>query len=352
MKLNKPTYRNELKIFSFTEALAAAEGKHRLLIGNGFSQACRKNIFSYGSLLEKANLSELMPSAKIAFEKLKTENFEVVIKSLKEASSLVKLYSNDQKASIDMKNDSDKLKEILVDTIAKNHPLDPNDLEESEFIFCRNFLRNFDAIYTTNYDLLLYWSLMHEDSETAKEMKIKCDDGFRHSEDQETSDYVTWEIENSDGQNIFYLHGALHLFESDTELQKYTWSRTGIKLIDQIRAALTNDYYPVIVAEGTSSQKMSRTMKSAYLQRGLKSLASCTGSLFIFGMALHENDNHILKSIRKGKVSQLWVGIYGDPNLKENKDLILRAKNLASDRSTKRPLEVNFFNSESVQVWR
>lgn len=91
---------------------------------------------------------------------------------------------------------------------------------------------------------------------------IKCDDGFRHPDGAENSEYVSWEIENSNEQNIHYLHGALHLFESEVELMKYTWSRTGTKLMDQINAALKNDFYPVIVAEGTSDQKMSRIMKS------------------------------------------------------------------------------------------
>lgn len=342
---------NELP--SFQSALEAAVGKKRLLLGNGFSQACRKDIFSYGSLFERADFSKLSPHAKKSFSALNTNNFEMVIKALRDSAVLTKIYAaNDTVIAAVMKSDSEGLKKILVDTISKSHPLQPSELTEDEFRLCRTFLKNFETIYTLNYDLLLYWTLMHETGIERVDDRIKCDDGFRHPDGQDdSSGYVTWEIENSNDQNIHYLHGALHLFESETELIKYTWSRTGIKLMDQINEALTKDLYPIIVAEGTSLQKTARIMKSSYLQRGLKSLASTTGSLFVFGMALHENDEHILKRIRKGKVSQIWVGIYGDPNTQDNKALKKRAMGLGSER-TKKALDVKFYDASTVAAWK
>jgi len=340
------------KLFSFSKALDEAKGKKKLLLGNGFSQACRKDIFSYGSLFDKAKFDELSKNARTAFDTMGTTNFEAVIKALKDASLLVKVYSpKDKELAATMKRDSQGLKKILVDTIAKNHPLQPSDLSHAEFSICRTFLKNFDAIYTLNYDLLLYWTLMHETGFEEENDLIVCDDGFRHPDGEDDSDYVSWEIENTNEQNIYYLHGALHLFESQTELMKYTWSRTGIKLMGQINEALRKDFYPLIVAEGTSDQKMARIMKSAYLQRGLKSLASVTGSLFIFGMALHENDDHILKRIRKGKMSQLWIGLYGEPTSAANKALKVRAQKLSESRSSKKPLEVKFFDAATAKVW-
>lgn len=239
-----------------------------------------------------------------------------------------------------------------MNTIANNHPLQPNQLTEDEFKHCRFFLKNFEAIYTLNYDLLLYWSLMHTTKDAETFEPIKCDDGFRHPDGSDSSDYVSWEMENSDQQNIHYLHGALHIFESDTELVKYTWSRTGVKLIDQISEALKEDRYPVIVAEGTSKQKVSRIMKSSYLQRSLKSLRNISGSLFVYGMALHENDEHVLKRIRKGKVNELWVGIYGDPKSKENVALRKRAIALSDERSIKKSLLVNFYDASTAKIWK
>lgn len=71
------------KLMSFSEALNKSNGKKRLLIGNGFSQACRKNIFSYGSLFEKADFSKLSTSAKASFKSLDTTNFKSIAFVLK-----------------------------------------------------------------------------------------------------------------------------------------------------------------------------------------------------------------------------------------------------------------------------
>ena len=46
--------------------------------------------------------------------------------------------------------------------------------------------------------------------------------------------------DNTDRQNIHYLHGALHLFDAGSELKKFTWVNTGRRLTEQIREALSN----------------------------------------------------------------------------------------------------------------
>jgi len=343
------------KLATFAEAIAsipARDGKH-LLLGNGFSQACRSDIFSYGSLLEKADFSNLSKTAKDSFNTLETTDFEVVIRTLRDSAKLVALYANDQKKLVSTLNgDAKKLKNLLVDTISKHHPANPSKLSDSEFSHGREFLRNFKNIYTLNYDLLLYWTLMHDLEGEKSFQKINFDDGFRHPDGEDESvTYVSWEVENSNKQNVYYLHGALHLFESDTELQKFTWTRTGVKLIDQINESLERESYPLIVAEGTSDQKMGRIMKSGYLQRGLKSLASIGGSLFVYGMSMSPNDEHILKRIEKSKISNLWIGVYGDPKAKSNKDMIARASALENMNGKKSPLSVKFYDAQSANVW-
>lgn len=282
-----------------------------------------------------------------------TTDFERVIRSLKDAAKLVKLYNESEKLlTKTLTSDAKELKSLLVNTISKHHPSDPTNLSDSEYRFGRVFLRNFNNIYTLNYDLLLYWTLMHEFDDESDEEKIIFDDGFRHPDGQDsTVPYVSWEVENSNKQNVYYLHGALHLFESDIELQKFTWTRTGVKLMTQVNESLDKGFYPLIVAEGTSAQKMSRIMKSGYLQRGLKSLASIGGALFIYGMSMSENDEHILKRVKKSKISTLWVGIYGDQTSANNKAIMNRALALGSNKSKNKALSVNFYDAASAKVW-
>ena len=339
-----------MRIISFNEALQNSESqsKRHLLLGNGFSIACRPNIFSYGRLFEQADFSQLPPSAHQVFEHLDTEDFEKVISILRDSAKILDVYDDSaERLAIRIKQDADSLREVLVQTLAMNHPAHPGEISESEFQFCKDFLKNFACIYSLNYDLLLYWVCMHtlEDDE-----KIISDDGFRKPYGNEEANYVTWEPNNSRSQNLWFLHGALHLFDAGYELRKYTWKNTNIRLIDQIRAALKSNLFPVFVSEGKSKEKVDRIRHNDYLAKASRSFSSISGALFIYGHSLAENDEHFLKSIEKGRVKQLYVGIYGDDKSKANKKIISRAMRMATLRK-KSDLEVFFFNAESAHVW-
>lgn len=61
------------------------------LLGNGFSIACRPDIFLYGKLYERADFSSLSPYTKNAFEALSTQDFERVIKALRDTKEIIKV---------------------------------------------------------------------------------------------------------------------------------------------------------------------------------------------------------------------------------------------------------------------
>lgn len=339
------------KILSFDEAVKQCWDPKKcphVLLGNGFSRALRNDIFAYDALLNRADFSELSPLARKAFEALKTSDFEVVIRSLRTAAELLRLYGPDlPELHLQFQKDADGLKEVLVRTIASNHPEYPGQISEVQYAACRRFLANFRIIYTFNYDLLLYWALMHDDVEP----ELESDDGFRSPDDDPDADYVTWDIEKTDRQNIYYLHGALHIFDAGSELKKYTWSRTGIRLIDQIRTAIDQHLYPVFVAEGESEQKLERIRHNDFLSRGYRSFAKITGTLFIHGHSLAPNDEHFLHLIEKGKLSRLFISVFGEPTSPANTQLIRRAEALAAARPPKRPLQVGFYDAASAHVW-
>jgi len=191
---------------------------------------------------------------------------------------------------------------------------------------------------------------MHSDGD---DLTITCNDGFHQPEDG-PEEYVIWEVGDVGSQNIFYLHGALHVFDAGTEIQKYTWCNTGIALVDQIRDALANNRYPIYVAEGSSDSKMQRIQHSAFLSRGLRSFSQINGSLFIYGHSLAPNDEHILKLIERGKTKTVYVSIYGDPKTRENQRIITRAEAfpISRDKSGRRnTLDVRFFDAASAKAW-
>lgn len=336
-------------VISFEKALKLSEAynKRHLLTGNGFSIACRPDIFVYGKLFEQADFSKLSPSARESFEALETTDFERVIRALRDATRLVHLYASNPNVKQQMESDADSLRDVLVSTIARSHPERPSDISESEYLSCRAFLDHFDNIYTLNYDLLLYWAVMH-----VPEGKFPTsDDGFRKSRDDLDADYVVWEPENSHDQNIHYLHGALHIFDAGAETQKYTWVNTGVRLIEQIRNALAREIYPIFVAEGSSREKVQRIKHSEFLAKAYRSFQSIGGCVFIYGHSLAENDEHFLRVLERGRVQHVFIGVYGDPSKPSAQAVIRRGLKMAAARTGKQKLEVTFFDAKSARVW-
>lgn len=341
-----------MNLMSFSDAIGQSKRYSRchLLLGNGFSIACRPDIFVYGKLFEQADFSALSTSAREAFAALATQDFERVIRALRDSSSLAAVYSASPDLAATMTRDADGLRNLLVSTIAANHPERPSDISDEEYRTCRQFLSNFCDVYTLNYDLLLYWAQMH----VSEDERITSDDGFRKPEDDYEARYVVWESHQSHAQNMWFLHGALHVFDSGIEVRKFTWVNTGIRLIEQIRDALERNLYPLFVSEGTSDEKLARIKHSDYLAKAYRSFESIGGCLFIYGHSLAPNDEHFLKLIERGKVERLYVGIYGDPDSPGNKAIIRRANLMPTARimAKRKPLEVAFYDTSTARVWR
>lgn len=337
------------KFISFDDALQSTNQKHmHILLGNGFSMSYERDIFAYSALFEKANFDGLSKYARNAFDQLGTTNFETVIKALLNSSTLTDLYeTSDKTLSKRFLSDAEGLKDVLVKSIAGNHPDLPISIPITAYQHCKKFLSHFEKFYSTNYDLLLYWTLMQD----IPEFPIKHLDGF-HTPKEGPNDYVVWDM-GQYKQNLFYLHGALHLFDTDIELQKYTWINTGIPLIQQIRSALNDHKYPLFVAEGTSNQKVAKIRHSDYLSRCLRSFREIGGTLFVYGFSFSENDKHITRQIEtNSKLKQLFISIYGDPNSQSNQSIINNVEAIQYSRREGYPIEIHFFDANTAQVWR
>ncbi|MRG70578.1 DUF4917 family protein [Alphaproteobacteria bacterium HT1-32] len=352
-------------IITFDAAILESNGcsKRHLLLGNGFSIGCRAEIFHYASLYGEADFSAI-PEVTAVFETLETQDFEIAIRALENASKLFPIYAPQTAAgSAKMLEHAEALKEILITTIAGNHPPNPNSINDPEFWSCRKFLSHFLAsekgghVFTLNYDLLLYWTLMHEDNPfDANAVPLRKNDSFGNDEDDPDADYVVWQGETSaHSANVHFLHGALHLFDAGAELQKYTWVRKGEPLVDQAREAIAADKFPLFVAEGTSAKKKKKIRHNAYLYQCFKVMTSNADQknhcFFIFGHSLARNDDHILRRLGRGRFKKLYVGLFGDPNNETNIKIIARAKAIATQRGDRNPLELAFFDSATANVW-
>lgn len=312
-------------------------------------------MFSYSALFDSVDWNDLVPVARESFDQIGTRDFEVSIEALQRASSIIQSNSIQEACaciddvSLTLDEAASGIKDALATVIASRHPDMPSAVKDKEYEFCRQFLGHFDAYYTLNYDLLLYWSLM----KTEIEPEIQHDDGFRMP-DTGPEDYVVWNSTSSHTQNVYYLHGACHLFDARTELQKYTWINTGIRIIEQVREELDRNHYPLVITEGSSDQKLARILHSAYLHKGYKSLASIGNPLFVYGWSMAENDEHILRAIRRSKTKKIAVSVYGDIGEEWNQILVERCDQLMREMESRRvgAPDLVFYSAETARVWR
>lgn len=335
------------KILTFNDVISNTNENNRfLLLGNGFSIAFDSKRFSFTSLLKSAIDEKIIienSAIHKMFQKLETADFEYIMRLLEDSYKTVTCYSND-KCSENIKKalieDAEKLKHYLVKIITNNHPEKITEIEEYKFINTMNFISNFKKIYTLNYDLLLYWTIIKFNE--SKKIDI-FKDGFGLSK----NDYHTISYKNkadNNGQNLYYLHGALHLFDNKTDFLKIKYNETR-SLTEQILEKLQQNIYPIFISEGTAENKKNKIIHNAYLNSAYKSLqtiGSKDSSLILFGTILKSNDEHILNAILDNNIKDIYIGINPD-KIEENKNIY----NLFEEKNK----NVHFYNYKTVLLW-
>lgn len=332
-----------MQLRTFEDCLKDSDKKKHLMLGNGFSMGAFPDIFNYKKLFEKL---EKMP-IKNLFHSIGTNDFEFVMRRLQETMETLHCYENSEKIRENIRTDIDSLKGALISVIAKSHPETPSKLLLQQYHNCRLFLKNFQGkIYTFNYDLILYWVFMHflDDGE----YPLKCNDGFR-SPKQKNQETVVWEIGQEHEQILYYLHGAMHIFSDGASIEKYTWVNTGMKIKDQVRRSINKGKFPVFISEGSTEHKITRIKKNGYLSRGLSSLKSISGNLFIYGHSLRDEDDHVFSVINSNnKVKNIYISLYGVLEKPDNQRIVEKF-NVWKESYPKR--NYYFYDAESAKVW-
>lgn len=346
-----------MQIIEYAEALASLGAKQKnLLLGNGFSVGCDP-IFRYECLYDRAVQQGLSERAQAVFERIGTNNFEGVLRLLLDADWVAQEYQLlEPTQGSPIVADIDVIKKALVDAVAASHLAHTGLVSASKKNAALRFLSPYHNVFTTNYDLLLYWVVMHQPGAPS------FLDGFDSDPDEPEAPYVTFQHRLGGHRGIYFLHGGLHLYDAHGELRKHTWCRTGVPLTDSIRAGLDQGLYPLFVAEGRPEKKLEQIQRSWYLGHCLSKLSRLESPLVVFGHALGESDWHLLSAIaRNRKLRRLAVGLYGDPRSSSNRQICdsvayaqdRRVEELNAHRTSKveGELDVLYFSSESANVW-
>jgi hypothetical protein len=328
--------------------------KHHLLLGNGFSMAYDGSIFSYNALNDLISESD-DAELKLIFEILKTQNFEIVMKQLDNYAEISNILGADQKLIDKVKMISLDLKTKLLNSITSLHPEQVFNISEAKSKSCAEFIKEYlqsdGNVFSSNYDLLLYWILMRNSD-------IKCNDGFgRYPENIDDSEFIpegdiTWSGltwgKYKTTQNIYYLHGALPLFDTGSDIIKEEYNGNEY-LLNSIKKRIEKGEYPIFVTAGDGDQKLYHIRHNQYLNYCYDTLCQIDGSLVVFGFGFGEFEKHIIKAINKAahlrnesgnKLLSIYIGIFSQKDYNH-------IKSIESEFRCK----VNLYDAKTANIW-
>jgi hypothetical protein len=339
---------------SYEEVIAYLDKNRRqrhLLLGNGFSMAYDKEIFSYNALssfIDKLDDERL----KKLFEVINTKNFEIVMQHLDNFIEIARVFSREKGLVDKLISASETLKKSLIDAVKTMHPEHVFKIPEKRSKKCAAFLSDYIAhggkIFTTNYDLLLYWVLMRNKIDGHNDGFGQEFEGFDSTTgDAEFADLAWGKYKND--QVVFYLHGALHLFDTGVEVVKELYDDEHY-LLAKIKQRIMNKDYPIFVTAGNGHEKMAHVTHNKYLQHGFDTFSNIQGSLIVLGFGFGESDDHIIEAINKAalhgqkakeKLHSVYIGANSQSGLNRIEAAI----------AGKFQCKVNFYDSRTAGVW-
>jgi hypothetical protein len=339
----------------YEDCLAELQAKRRtlnLMVGNGFSMAYDAKIFSYNALQTFiADLND--PVLDKLFAVVKSKNLEVIMQQLHVLSQLLDVFGAPAPLKKKVAATDRALRQGLINSVKDLHPEHVFEIPEPQIAACKNFLAPYlsgrGSVFTANYDSLLYWVLMRGGIPNAN-------DGFGREllnpeepnpDDHDYAAQLTWGP-NISGQNIHYLHGALHLFDGGIDIEKEAYDGFNY-LLQRVEERIGAEEYPIFVSAGSGDDKLAQIMHNKYLEHCYRRLCSLEGSLVVFGFNFGPYDEHIIDALnvaakhgRKSgeKLFSVYLGAYSPDDAKHIQEIQARFR-----------CKVRVFDSSQVNPW-
>jgi hypothetical protein len=323
-----------------------------LLMGNGFSIAFDHKIFSYNALYEFVSKIDDKDLASI-LGAIEIKNFETIMQHLDSCTRIISAVNGDAALCNRIQAVSGKLKDGLLQAVKDLHPAHTFEVSDEQHECCAKFLSAFlrtgGAIYSTNYDLLLYWVLMRSGISEHVDgcgRDLENPEEVAKGEDEQWSELI-WG-KHRDKQNTFYLHGALQFFDARRRIVKEVYDKTNY-LLEKISDRMARGEYPIFVTAGDGDQKLDQIMHNQYLAYCYERLCEITGSLVTFGFNFGDSDGHIIEAINtaanqgRKAANRLWsvyIGVYSEADKKRIESLAEKIK-----------CKVHIFDAKTAPVW-
>jgi hypothetical protein len=267
-----------------------------LLVGNGLSRHIWEP-FGYPKLFDHASSSVLSREDREIFEG--SPNFERALGDLLTAIRVCGVYGIDTRPLFERYLEIQRALGEAVRAVHINRDSVPGQTRQA----IRNVLKGFEWIFTTNYDLLLYWAIAYGGR------FLPFIDHFRWANrcefDPERAPVYASDVP------IYFLHGALHLVV-DGDGAVFKLRRNNLEtLLDQFGQPMEGDpeARPLLVTEGSSRDKLEVIENNEYLAHALETLRENDLNTVVFGSALGFEDAHISDALSENSKRTIAVSM-------------------------------------------
>ncbi|EKO3608525.1 DUF4917 family protein [Vibrio metschnikovii] len=333
----------EPRILNFETELHKAD-KKSIIIGNGFGisfdQAFGSKCFSWNHLLDLCEIEEGSP-LHVLLQQCNLD-FELAHQKLNNAIDVFVKYGEHEDKIRFYQQQIELLREQLVVAVSASHPNSfANAIPETDAKIesGRRFLRQFDEIYSLNYDLLLYWLRCYKQSYIGS-------DSFRKS--NELEDLVFYPDDNS---NFLFPHGALFLNRNGISATKVRSSQYD-PILAVVKRNIDNGLFPITVSEGTGKQKREVIRGNNYLSYCYDRLQKVEGSVFTFGCSfMNGKDEHIIQQLLRSPAEKIVIGEYA-PDRARIIQLLNEFEQVQKKQGNRRQVPVFIADTSDTGVWK
>lgn len=333
-----------------------------LLVGNGGSMALSDK-FSYQSLYEKAIEKDILDQAtQDIFSKFYkgSRDFERVLYRLWQAKYINQLFSISAEEIQKIQDGYILIQKALIKAVKELHP-DHRALKE-ELFSVGNYLSHFKTVFSLNYDLIVYWSMLEYNDQYRNALK----DGFITSDPLSSNSkvFAKSKIEilrtpytgNNSATLVFYPHGNLILHRTKSREGKIQGDKASYtSILDTIVDFWEeNNSIPLFVSEGTYQEKLEVISSSAYLSYVIHDqLPNGGDSLVIYGWGIGKQDMHILEQISRGNYKRIAVSVYKGTKDDEqiNREISEVTERILSVAKHIDEDSIKFFDAQSEGCW-
>ena len=300
-----------------------------LLLGNGLSMNVWGN-FGYDSLFEEAKRRGWLAHEDAPLFDRYGTNFEGVLRALSTHIEVAKAVGVDPAPALRRHG---AIRDVLSRAVHGVH-VTKGEVPLKTLAAINDEVQLYRHVFTTSYDLLIYWAAGQTDFEAFV-------DYFWARDCNAFDESSIWLPEEWRGARLHFLHGGLHLVAMSSG---FTCKRTaqGQALLDQFGHPHLGDdaARPLIVTEGHATDKVRSITDNDYLSYCLKQLRTCDAPLVVFGQSLSEQDAHLINALNDQPEKPIAVGLR-DKGDRDNRREKYRIQSLL-DREP-----VLFYNSET-----